>query len=150
MNDQITLSDGTTMSWDEFSQLNDAEQAKLTRQVASGGGAGFHMPQRELLPRIRAAAERNRLTEEDLLTFIKIVHDAFFPPAPTVGGVAVARSPEPAPKQQGGGAAFKAKPVRTPAGDFESIAAATRYYAVDGGRIRKWIRKGKEGFEFIE
>jgi len=149
MNDQITLSDGTTMSWDEFAQLSDAEQARLTRQRASGGEAGFHMPQRELLPRIRAAAERNRITEEDLLTFIKIVHDAFFPPAPIEGGTAVARSPEPVPKQQGGGAAFKPKAVRTPAGDFESIAAATRYYAVDGGRIRSWIKKGKEGFEFI-
>lgn len=149
MNDQITLSDGTTMSWDEFSQLSDAEQAKLTRQAVSGGGAGFTMPQRELLPRIRAAAERNRLTEEDLLTFIKIVHDAFFPPVPNVGGSAVAKSPKPAPKQQGGGTAFKPKAVRTPAGDFESIAAATRYYAVDGGRIRSWIKKGKEGFEFI-
>ena len=149
MNDQITLSDGTTMSWDEFAQLSDAEQAKLTRQVASGGGAGFHMPQRELLPRIRAAAERNRITEEDLLTFIKIVHDAFFPPAPTLGGTAVAKSPEPAPKRHGGGAAFKPKAVRTPAGDFDSIAAATRYYAVDGGRIRSWIKKGKEGFEYL-
>lgn len=149
MKDEITLRDGTTMSWDEFSQLSDLEQAKLTGQVASGGGAGFHMPQRELLPRIRAAAERNRITEEDLLTFIKIMHDTFFPPAPTVGGTAVAKSPEPAPKQQGGGAAFKAKPVRTPAGDFESMAAATRYYAVDGGRIREWIKKGKEGFNYL-
>jgi hypothetical protein len=149
MNERITLSDGTTMGWDEFAQLSDSEQARLTRQVASGTGAGFHMPQRELLPRIRAAAERNRITEEDLLTFIKIVHDVFLPPAPTVGGSAVARSPEPVPKQQGGGAAFKAKPVRTPAGDFESIAAATRYYAVDGGRIRSWIKKGKEGFNYL-
>ena len=149
MNDQIKLTDGTTMSWDEFSLLSDSEQARLTRQRTSGEGAGFHVPQRQLLPRISAAAERNRITEEDLLTFIKIVHDAFFPPAPTVGGSAVANSPEPAPKQQGGGAAFKPKAVRTPAGDFESIAAATRYYAVDGGRIREWIKKGKEGFEFI-
>ncbi len=149
MNDQIILRDGTTMSWDEFSQLSDLEQARLMRQTAPGGGAGFHMPQRELLPRIRAAAERNRITEEDLLTFIKIMHDTFFPPAPTVGGTVVDKSPEPVPKQQGGGAAFKPKAVRTPAGDFESIAAATRYYAVDGGRIREWIKKGKEGFEFI-
>jgi len=27
--------------------------------------------------------------------------------------------------------------------------AATRYYGVDGGRIRSWIKRGKEGFEFI-
>jgi hypothetical protein len=149
MNDEITLPDGTTMSWDAFSQLSDTEQTKLTRQRSAGNGAGFHMPQRELLPRIRAAAERNRLTEEDLLTFIKIVHDTFFPPSPMAGGSTMATSLKPVTKQQGGGAAFKPKAVRTPAGDFESIAAATRYYAVDGGRIRSWIKKGKEGFYFI-
>jgi hypothetical protein len=149
MNDEITLADGTAMTWDEFSQLSDTEQSRLMKRPASGGcTAGFHMPQRELLPRIRAAAERNRVTEEDLLTFIKIMHDTFFPPAPT-GATAAKTQPPQSLKQQGGGAAFKPKAVRTPAGDFESIAAATRYYGVDAGRIREWIKKGKPGFGFI-
>jgi hypothetical protein len=149
MKDEITLADGTTMTWDEFSKLSDTEQSRLMKRTASGGrAAGSHMPQRELLPRIRAAAERNRVTEEDLLTFIKIMHDTFFPPAPS-RAIAAKTQPQQPPKQQGGGCAFQPKAVRTPAGDFESIAAATRYYGVDGGRIRSWIKRGKEGFEFI-
>jgi hypothetical protein len=148
MNDQITLPDGTTMGWNEFSLLSDAEQTRLTRPSGQSHGAGFHMPQRELLPRLRAAAERNRVTEEDLLTFIKIMHDTFFPPAP-IEGTATGRSAPPLPKQKGGGTAFKAKPVRTPMGDFASIADATRAYQVDGGRIRSRIRKGVEGYQYL-
>lgn len=149
MKDEITLADGTSMTWDEFSQLSDTEQNRLMKRTAScGSAAGFHMPQRELLPRIRAAAERNRITEEDLLTFIKIMHDTFYPPAPTEAA-ATETQPPGSLKQHGGGRAFQPKAVRTPAGDFASIAAATRYYGVDGGRIRSWIRKGKEGFLFI-
>ncbi len=149
MKDEITLADGTSMTWDEFSQLSDAEQNRLRKRTDSGGSAaGFHMPQRELLPRIRAAAERNRITEEDLLTFIKIMHDTFFPPAAT-GATSGQILQPPRPTQHGGGHSFKPKPVRTPAGDFASLAAATRFYQVDPGRIREWIKKGKPGFSFI-
>lgn len=148
MKDEITLSDGTTVSWDAFSQLSDAEQARLTKQTGTSGGAGYHMPQRELLPRIRSAVERNRITEEDLLTFIKIMHDTFFPPAPIEGtGSGVIRRK--VQRSYGGAFVKQSKRVMTEAGEFPSMAAAARAYQVDGARVRAWIRQGKAGFYFI-
>lgn len=152
MNESITLPDGRQLSWDEFSLLSESEQnalfkpGKTKEEVPSNDGSDFKINRKELLPRIRAAAERNKLTEEDLLSFIKIMHDIFFPPVPSGGNGYVA---EPRPKQRGHGKPFAPKPVMTPAGRFESIADATRHYGVDAGRIRAWIKRGKEGYYFL-
>jgi hypothetical protein len=155
MKESITLPDGREMSWDEFTALSEAEQnailnpgkpRKSTRHAQTSGDGDSAFGNKELLPRIRAAAERNKLTEDDLLAFIKIMHDIFFPPEPQGRRVCAAPAP---PKQRGHGEAFSPKAVMTPAGRFESIAAATRFYNVDGGRIRAWIRNGKEGFYFL-
>ena len=149
MNESITLPDGRQLSWDEFSLLSEAEQNALLnpkKEIPSNDGNDFKITRKELLPRIRAAAERNKLTEDDLLAFIKIMHDIFFPPAPSGSS---GYAPEARPKQRGHGKPFAPKPVMTPAGRFDSIADATRHYGVDGGRIRAWIKTGKEGFYFI-
>lgn len=150
MKESITLVDGRELSWDEFCALSEAEQKAILHpkggRGAGGGDNADRLSNRELLPRIRAAAERNKLTEDDLLAFIKIIHDVFFPPKPQ--GLSVSEPPTP-PKQRKHGKPFAPKPVMTPAGPFESIAAATRFYNVDGGRIRAWIKSGKEGFYFL-
>ena len=149
MKEMITLPDGRTLTWHEFSALSEAEQneaLKPQKKPIAEPDKGVQLSNRELLPRIRAAAERNKLSEEDLLAFIKIMHDIFFPPAP-IGASALA--PSSRPKQKAHGAVFAPKPVMTPAGRFESLAAATKFYNVDGGRIRSWIRDGKQGFYFI-
>ncbi len=149
MNESIKLADGRELSWDDFTALSEAEQNAILSpkaEVSAGENRDRKLRNKELLPRIRAAAERNKLTEEDLLAFIKIMHDIFFSPEPT--GRSVSEPPSP-PRQRGGGKSFAPKPVMTPAGRFESIAAATKYYGVDGGRIRAWIRNGKDGFYFI-
>ena len=81
----ITLPDGRTLTWDEFSALSEAEQneaLKPQKKPVVEPDKGVQLSNRELLPRIRAAAERNKLSEEDLLAFIKIMHDIFFPPEP--------------------------------------------------------------------
>lgn len=150
MNDKITLSDGRELTWDEFCALSKAEQEAAVqppKTEVTKKSKGHGQTRKELLPRIRAAAESNKITEEDLLAFIKIMHDIFFPPAPT-GGPLKREQPKPR-KQRGGGAEFEPKPVMTPAGRFESIAAATRFYQADPGRIRAWIRKGDKGFYFL-
>jgi hypothetical protein len=149
MKEMITLPDGRELTWDEFSALSDAEQSEAFKQQKkpiAQAERGAHFSNRELLPRIRAAAERNKLSEEDLLAFIKIMHDIFFPPEPIGARLS---APSSRPKQKAHGAVFAPKPVMTPAGRFESLAAATKFYNVDGGRVREWIKKGKEGFYFI-
>jgi hypothetical protein len=81
MKKMITLSDGRTLTWDEFSALSEAEQneaLKPQKKPIAEPDKGVQLSNRELLPRIRAAAERNKLSEEDLLAFIKIMHDIFF------------------------------------------------------------------------
>jgi hypothetical protein len=149
MNESIKLADGRELSWEEFAALSEVEQNAILNPKAESGtteNRDRKLSNKELLPRIRAAAERNKLTEEDLLAFIKIMHDIFFPPEPTGRSVSV---PAPPPKQRGGGKSFAPKPVMTPAGRFESLAVAARYYGVDGGRIRAWIRNGKDGYYFL-
>lgn len=154
MLDVITLPDGSTLSWDDFSKLSEAEQNALLKPARKRqfDHDGERLPtKQELFPRFRAAAERHNLTEDDLLTFIKVIHDMLFPPEP-LGGTA---KPGDLPgkrvqKNYGGAFVQQSKPVMTPAGQFPSIAAATRFYQVDQGRIRAWIKAGKEGFYFIE
>jgi hypothetical protein len=150
MNDKITLSDGRELTWDEFCTLSKAEQeavAQTPDSETTRKGEGHSLNRKELLPRIRAAAESNKITEADLLAFIKIMHDIFFPPAPLAAPLDC--RPPKSGKKIGGGAEFKPKPVMTPAGRFESIAAATRFYQTDPGRIRAWIKKSDKGFYFL-
>ena len=151
MSDKITLSDGRELTWDEFSAMSKAEQeaaVQSPKTETSQKGGGHALTRKELLPRIRAAAESNKLTEEDVLAFIKIMHDIFFPPEP-VGGAGTHEPPKPY-KQRGGGVGFKPKAVITPAGRFESMAAATRFYQCDQGRVRAWIKQGDKGFYYAE
>lgn len=102
--------------------------------------------QKELLPRFRAAAERNAIREEDLLAFIKVVHDIFFPPQP-IRPISSDAIPGKALRTNVGGAFVNlSKPVITPAGEFPSMAAAGRYYQVEGSRIRCWVKNKKPGF----
>jgi hypothetical protein len=149
MKEMITLPDGRTLTWDEFSALSEAEQneaLKPQKKPVVEPDKGVQLSNRELLPRIRAAAERNKLSEEDLLAFIKIMHDIFFPPEPIgLRGMA----PKKRPKQKAHGACFAPKPVMTPAGRFESIAATSKFYNVGDGRVREWVKKGEKGFYFI-
>lgn len=43
----------------------------------------------------------------------------------------------------------QARKVKTPDGEFETLGAAGKYYSVSGARIREWIKRNKQGFEFI-
>jgi hypothetical protein len=151
MKEMITLPDGRELTWDEFSALSEAEQSeafKPQKKPIAQAERGAHFSNRELLPRIRAAAERNKLSEEDLLAFIKIMHDIFFPPVPILGtGTGVIEKK--VQSKYGGAFMQQSKRVMTTAGEFPSLAAAGRSYQVDGSRIRAWIRDGKQGFYFI-
>jgi hypothetical protein len=151
MKEMITLPDGRELTWDEFSALSEAEQSeafKPQKKPIAQAERGAHFSNRELLPRIRAAAERNKLSEEDLLAFIKIMHDIFFPPAP-IGGTGSGVIEKKVQSKYGGAFMQQSKKVMTTAGEFPSLAAAGRSYQVDGARIRSWIRNGKQGFYFI-
>lgn len=146
MNNTITLPNGNSMSWDEFSALPQSEQDALMKAIQQKAINPEGLPtKQELLPRIRAAAERGVISEEDLLTFIKIVHDVFFPPDPiarTLPGKCVR-------KNVGGAFVQQSKAVITPAGEFPSLASAGRFYGVEGSRIRNWIRsRNKPDFLF--
>ena len=154
MRDVITLPDGSTLTWDEFCELSDADKSALLKPVRKQQviNEGILLPtKQELFPRLRAAAERHKLTEDDLLTYIKVMYDIFFPPEPVGGSAKPGDLPgKRVQKNYGGAFVQQSKPVMTPAGEFPSIAAATRYYQVDQGRIRAWIKAGKEGFYFID
>lgn len=145
MNNAITLPNGNTMSWDEFSALSHSEQEDLMKAIQKNAINPEGLPtKRELLPRIRAAAERGAVSEDDILTFIKIVHDVFFPPDPiahTLPGKSVRKNVR-------GAFVNQSKAVITPAGEFDSMANAGRFYGTDGSRIRCWIRDGKPGFSY--
>ena len=148
MKESITLADGRELSWDEFSLLSEAQQNVLInpkKTVQSHDDSGFKPSKKELLPRIRAAAEGNKLTEEELLAFIKIVHDVFFPPAPisSNGADPLVNTVK---RKYGGAFVQQSKKVMTPLGEFPSQAAAARAYNIEGARIRAWIKNGKEGF----
>lgn len=153
MRDNITLPNGTVLSWDEFSSLPEQEQDRITKELnreterywSVNPEANGLPDRRELLPRLRAAAERNAFKEEDLLAFIKVMHDIFFPPEPkkVVDGVEVL--PGKAHRTNVKGAFMNlSKPVITPAGEFPSMAAAGRYFSVEGSRIRCWVKDPKK------
>ena len=151
MKEMISLPDGRELTWDEFCALSETEQSealKSKKKPVAKTDQGVHLSNRELLPRIRAAAERNKLSEEDLLAFIKIMHDIFFPPIPILGtGTGVIEKK--VQFKYGGAFMQQSKREMTTAGEFPSLAAAGRCYQVDGARIRAWIRNGKQGFYFI-
>lgn len=151
MQEMITLPDGRELTWDEFCSLSEAEQSeafKPKKKPIVNTENGVQFSNRELLPRLRAAAESNKLTEEDLLAFIKVIHDIFFPPVPIFGtGTGVVEKK--VQTKYGGAFMQQSKRVMTTAGEFPSLAAAGRSYQVDGARIRSWIRNGKQGFYFI-
>lgn len=155
MNESITLPDGRQLSWDEFSLLSEAEQNALFKPgkpkeaVPSNDGSDFKITRKELLPRIRAAAESNKLTEEDLLAFIKIMHDIFFPPAP-ISSTDTDQLAITVKRKYGGAFVQQSKKVMTPIGEFPSLAAAGRAYNTEGARIRAWIKSGKKGFSYIQ
>ena len=152
MNESITLPDGRQLSWDEFSVLSEAEQNALLnskKEIPSNDGSGLKITRKELLPRIRAAAESNKLTEEDLLAFIKIMHDIFFPPAP-ISSTDTDQLAITVKRKYGGAFVQQSKKVMTPIGEFPSLAAAGRAYNTEGARIRAWIKSGKKGFSYIQ
>lgn len=158
MLETIQLPNGKTISWDDFCELPEKEQERITKELnvisdkqwSIDTTANALPTRKEFLPRIRAAAERNAITEDDLLAFIKVVHDIFFPPQPMTnlkpGEILPGKS-----KRGYVNSPFTkmSKAVRTPAGDFPSMAAAGRYYSVEGSRIRAWVKNGKEGYTFI-
>ncbi|MFM1977522.1 MAG: hypothetical protein RLZZ151_37 [Pseudomonadota bacterium] len=155
MNETIKLQNGAVLTWDEFCALPEKEQNRITQQLNSQIDKTWsidvdanRLPTgKELLPRIRAAAERNAIREEDLLAFIKVVHDVFFPPQPTLARVEPGELPGKANRKNVGGAFMQmSKAVITPAGEFDSMAAAGRFYQVEGSRIRSWIKSEKPGF----
>ena len=157
MLENITLPNGKIITWDEFCNLPEDQQQDITRQLGhhsdkywSVDGEGSDLPSRkELLPRIRAAAERNAFKEEDLLAFIKVVHDIFFPPQP----MRELKPNEVLPGKTKRGYVNSpftqmSKAVITPAGEFPSMASAGRYYQVEGSRIRAWVKANKPGFKY--
>ena len=159
MNKSIILPNGENLSWADFSELPEWHQDRIMEEVIRGdqarsvAQAGGHdcFQRKALLPRIQAAAERNALKEEDILAFIKLMHDIFFPPVP----MPPMRNAEilPGKKKVGEIKGFfmsLSKAVITPAGEFNSLAAAGRYYQVEGSRIRSWIRNCKPGFAYKE
>ncbi len=152
MKQKITLADGRSVTWDEFSALSEEEKTaalkpaeKSTRQKSDGE----HVGRRVLLPRLQAAAESNKITEEELLTFIKVVHDVFFPPAP-ISNKDADRLAQHVKRKYGGAFVQQSKRVMTPLGEFPSMAAAGRAFNTEGGRIRNWINDGKEGFYYLD
>lgn len=155
MNDTIKLQNGAVLTWDEFCALPEKEQNRITQELNAQADKTWSidveqsaLPSgKELLPRIRAAAERNAIREEDLLAFIKVVHDVFFPPQPMSATSTSSALPGKADRTNVGGAFMKmSKAVVTPAGEFPSMAAAGRFYQVEGSRVRHWIKGGKPGF----
>jgi len=151
MKESITLADGRELSWGEFSLLSEAEQNALLnpkKEIPRNYGGDFKSTRKELLPRIRAAAESNKLTEEDLLAFIKIMHDIFFPPAP-ISSADTDPLAKNIKRKYGGAFVQQSKRVMTPMGEFPSQAAAARAYNIEGARIRVWIKKGKDGFYYL-
>jgi hypothetical protein len=152
MKDNITLPDGRTVTWDEFSALSEQEKNALLKsaeQSTMESNNGERMGRRILLPRLQAAAESNKITEEELLTFIKVVHDVFFPPAPISSRDADILATG-VKRKYGGAFVQMSKRVMTPLGEFPSMAAAGRAYNTEGARIRNWIKEGKEGFYYLD
>jgi hypothetical protein len=152
MKDCITLPDGREVTMDEFFALSPEEQSavlKCSAKSRSSGSDATHEGRRVLLPRLQAAAESNKITEEELLTFIKVMHDIFFPPAPVSS-----KDADPLAKRvkqkYGGAFVQQSKRVMTPLGEFPSQAAAGRAYNTDGARIRCWIKEGKQGFYYLD
>lgn len=147
MKNEITLADGSPMSWDQFSQLSDLEQQIAMSTGPLIAGLSSNHLHDELFPRMKAAALRHNLSEEDLLTFIRLMYDIIFSTSQldSESGKKASRVNRPgrAPR------AFQPKPVRTPKGDFPSLAAATEHYRARPGEIRSWIDKRKPGFSFI-
>ena len=152
MKDKITVADGRELTWDEFSALSDIEQSQvmMPSKAPEVNLRGAYRPtKKELLPRIRAAAESNKISENDLLAFIKIVHDIFFPPVPVPEKDAELMANR-VTKKFGGAFVQQSKRVMTPMGEFPSQAAAARAYNVEGARIRAWIKKGDRGFGYAD
>jgi hypothetical protein len=152
MKSSITLADGRTVTWEEFSVLSEAEKSsalKAAEKAEKDSNADLQMGRRTLLPRLQAAVESNKITEEELLTYIKVVHDIFFPPAPISKKDAdeLAKSVK---QKYGGAFVQQSKRVMTPLGEFPSQAAAGRAYNTEGARIRCWIKEGKEGFYYLD
>lgn len=151
MKESITLSDGREVTMDEFFALSPQEQSAAVKGSAkprSNRADDGHGGRRALLPRIQAAAESNKITEEELLTFIKVVHDIFFPPAPISRRNADTLENK-VNRKYGGAFVQQSKRVMTPLGEFPSQAAAGRAYNTEGARIRAWIKEEKEGFYYI-
>ena len=152
MNETITLADGREVTWDEYCALSEKEQQlalKKHDEVAVDLDASGSVGRRVLLPRLQAAAESGKIREEELLIFIKVVHDIFFPPAPVPKKDAELMANR-VTKKYGGAFVQQSKRVMTPLGEFPSQAAAARAYNVEGARIRAWIKKGGKGFNYIQ
>jgi hypothetical protein len=157
VNKNITLPNGAVLTWEQFNELPESQQEQIMRDFGRGEDDQWSIDISQtglptgkyLLPRIRAAAERNAITEDELLAFIKTVHDIFFPPEPKkiIDGVQVIPGKSHRKNVKGGFMKYS-KPVITPAGEFPSMACAGRYYQVEGSRIRSWIKGGKAGFQY--
>ena len=157
MLDNIKLPNGVTMSWDDFANLPQDKQTSIAQSINQEKEKYWEVNEqeaslptrKELLPRIRAAAERNAFKEEDLLAFIKLMHDIFFPPQPMPALKPGEILPGKAKRNYVNSPFTKlSKAVITPAGDFPSMAEAGRFYGVEGSRIRAWIKGGKSGFDY--
>jgi hypothetical protein len=152
MNETITLADGREVTWDEYCALDEKEQElalKKHDEVAVDLDTSGSVGRRLLLPRLQAAAESGKIREEELLAFIKVVHDIFFPPAPVPKEDAELIANR-VTKKYGGAFVQQSKRVLTPLGEFPSQAAAARAYNVEGARVRAWIKKGNKGFSLIK
>jgi hypothetical protein len=152
MNETITLADGRIVTWDEYCALSEKEQQEALKkhdEVAVDLERSGSVGRRVLLPRLQAAAESGKIREEELLAFIKVMHDIFFPPVPVPEKDADLITNR-VTKKYGGAFVQQSKRVMTPIGEFASQAAAARAYNVEGARIRAWIKKGDKGFGYAD
>jgi hypothetical protein len=152
MNETITLADGRIVTWDEYCALSEKEQHEALKkhdEVAVDLKRSGSVGRRVLLPRLQAAAESGKIREEELLAFIKVMHDIFFPPVPVPEKDADLITNR-VTKKYGGAFVQQSKRVMTPIGEFASQAAAARAYNVEGARIRAWIKKGDKGFGYAD
>jgi hypothetical protein len=152
MNETITLADGRVVTWDEYCTFSPKEQqlaVKKHDEVGVDLDGREALSRRQLLPRLQAAAESGKIREEELLAFIKVIHDIFFPPAP-VPAKETELINNRITKKYAGAFVQQSKRVMTPMGEFASQAAAGRAYNTEGARIRNWIKKGNKGFYYLD
>lgn len=151
MRDVITLPDGSTLTWDQFSELPTAEKEALlkAKPVAPPQACKNIEPKSfELFPRLKAVAEREGVTEDELLHYMKLMHEIIF--GADTANLTHFFGKAPCDHDMDFTKASKiGKPVQTPDGVYRSIMGAARAYKVHRQTMEKWLLKRKPGFFYV-